>query len=103
MKNLFALFSILFLNFCMPVISRDRNPSSGKKLIVLSIDGFPGYYLKEGSAVLQIMPNLKKLLSRSVHSNQVSTVYPSLTFPAHTSMITGADPAKHGIFYNNPP
>lgn len=103
MKILFVLFFILLQHSCTPVISRDRNPSSGRKLIVLSIDGFPGYYLKESSAVLQIMPNLRRLLGRSVHSNQVSTVYPSLTFPAHTSMITGVDPAKHGIFYNNPP
>lgn len=33
---------------------------------------------------------------------QVKTVFPALTYPAHTTMITGCDPIRHGIGQNQP-
>lgn len=33
---------------------------------------------------------------------QVKTVFPALTYPAHTTMITGCDPAFHSIGQNQP-
>ena len=34
------------------------------------------------------------------YSPGVPTVYPSVTYPAHTTMVTGVLPAVHGIFSN---
>lgn len=33
---------------------------------------------------------------------QVKTVFPALTYPAHTTMMTGCDPVDHGIGQNQP-
>lgn len=45
---------------------------------------------------------LNSLLSRSTVCDQVKTVFPALTYPAHTTLITGCDPADHGIGHNQP-
>jgi hypothetical protein len=75
-------------------------PKITKKLIILSIDGFPAYYL-DSKDVRKEIPNLDYFFRRSV-GGRVRTVDPSLTYPAHTSMITGKDPGKHGIEGNTP-
>lgn len=99
---LWLLSIILFLQCSL--IERD-SPNSifqHRKLIILSIDGFPGYYLDKDSKFKDLTPNLNRLLVRSNFSNKVDSVYPTLTYPAHTSMITGVDPIQHGILYNSP-
>ena len=73
-----------------------------KKLVILSIDGFPGYYLTSDSKFKNFTPNLNKLITKSNFSNKVNSTYPTLTYPAHTSMLTGTDPIEHGIIYNSP-
>jgi predicted AlkP superfamily pyrophosphatase or phosphodiesterase len=34
------------------------------------------------------------------HASGVVGVLPTLTFPSHTTLITGVDPARHGVFNN---
>lgn len=97
MKILLYLFLILSCS-----ILEAKKVKSQKKLIILSIDGFPGYYLKPDSKFYPLLKNIRKLISKSDYSNEVQTIYPSITYPAHTSMITGVDPIEHGILYNSP-
>lgn len=75
---------------------------NNRRLIILSIDGFPGFYADENSKFKSLTPNLNKLISKSHFSNTVNSTYPTLTYPAHTSMLTGVDPIEHGILYNSP-
>jgi predicted AlkP superfamily pyrophosphatase or phosphodiesterase len=51
--------------------------------------------------VMDELPNLKELFSRSA-GGRIQTVNPSLTYPAHTSMITGVDPGIHRVEGNTP-
>ena len=50
---------------------------------------------------LREKPNFLKLFSHSASVGQVCTIYPSLTYPSHTSVITGCRPGKHGVIDNN--
>ncbi|MBO5278254.1 MAG: alkaline phosphatase family protein [Lachnospiraceae bacterium] len=64
--------------------------------IVLSLDAVGSRdfeYLKE-------LPNVKELLKTASYSTEVSSVYPSITYPAHTSIVTGHYPGTHGIVNN---
>ena len=45
---------------------------------------------------------MNSLLRRSTVCDQVKTVFPALTYPAHTTLVTGCDPADHGIGQNQP-
>lgn len=68
-------------------------------VILISIDGFrPDFYLDPSWG----MVNLRQMMENGVYAEGVNSVFPTVTFPNHTTMITGVRPDKHGIYYNNP-
>lgn len=67
-----------------------------KHLIVISFDGLSTLdfeYISE-------LPNFKRYLSEASYCNKVYSVYPSLTYPAHASIMTGRYPKNHGVVNN---
>lgn len=73
---------------------------SSKHVILVSIDGFrPDFYLDKSWPT----PNLQELMNSGSYANGVRCIFPSVTYPSHTTLITGAFPAKHGITYNTMP
>lgn len=50
--------------------------------------------------MLQELPNFKEFLQRGSYCNQVQTIYPSVTYPCHTTIVTGNYPKRHGIVNN---
>lgn len=70
-----------------------------KHIILVSIDGFrPDFYLDEKWPA----PNLQYLAKHGAGSEGVNGVFPSVTYPSHTTIISGVPPATHGVFYNTP-
>ena len=69
------------------------------RVILISIDGFRGDLLTDKS-FNQDCPNMSRLMTLGTFCNNVQSVFPSLTYPAHTSMISGVMPQKHGIVNN---
>ncbi|HEU0298102.1 MAG TPA: ectonucleotide pyrophosphatase/phosphodiesterase [Longimicrobium sp.] len=47
-------------------------------------------------------PTLQQLSFEGVRADGVRTVFPALTYPAHTTLVTGALPARHGVTSNRP-
>jgi predicted AlkP superfamily pyrophosphatase or phosphodiesterase len=71
---------------------------TAKHVIFLTIDGFrPDFYLDSGWQTT----NLHALMKDGAYAKGVNSVFPSMTYPSHTTIVTGVQPAKHGIFYNN--
>lgn len=78
--------------------SRAQRPTP--MVVLLSIDGLkPDYVIEAEKHGLKI-PNLRKLLADGAHASGVQGVLPTVTYPSHTTMLTGVAPARHGIFYN---
>ena len=46
------------------------------------------------------MPNFKDLLAKGSHCLNVKTIYPSVTYPCHATIVTGNFPNKHGVINN---
>lgn len=67
-----------------------------KHLIVISVDALNA---KDYPIIIKL-PNFRKLLNQGSYAKEVIGVYPSLTYPSHTSIITGTYPCKHGIYAN---
>ena len=67
-----------------------------KRLIVVSLDALSSIDFDMFSK----LPNFKKFIRHAACCRQVRSVYPSLTYPAHTSIVTGRTPAHHGIVNN---
>jgi predicted AlkP superfamily pyrophosphatase or phosphodiesterase len=67
-----------------------------QRVIILSMDG-----LRPDAIELAPMPNLLDLMRSSAYSLTAQTVRPSATLPAHSSMLTGLCPSKHGVDWND--
>lgn len=67
-----------------------------RKLIVLSFDALQSNDVD----VLARLPYCSELFGRAAIVKSVREIYPTLTYPIHTSIITGQTPAVHGIFHN---
>ena len=46
------------------------------------------------------MPNLRRLAEGGIYTKRLRTVFPSVTWNIHTSVITGKGPDEHGIWGN---
>ena len=69
---------------------------SKKKFIIISFDAVDGNDID----FLSKLPHFGKILKKSSYSKEVQTIYPSLTYPVHTSIITGMKPINHNITNN---
>ena len=67
-----------------------------KYLFVISLDGLSTLDFEYISA----LPNFKKFLKEASYCKKVYSVYPSVTYPAHTTIVTGKYPINHGIVNN---
>lgn len=69
-------------------------------VVLVSIDGLrPEMY--SGGESWQ-MPTLHRLVKEGVYARYMTSVFPAYTYPAHTAMLTGALPARSGIYFNQP-
>ena len=66
------------------------------RALILSIDGF-----RPETIELTPMRNLQALMQEGAYSLVAQTIYPSATLPAHSSMLTGLCPDKHGVNWND--
>lgn len=67
-----------------------------KHLIVVSFDSLSSFDVEK----MKTLPNFSKLITGSFFCPYVKSVYPSLTYPAHVSIVTGKTPAEHGVTAN---
>ncbi|RDJ93757.1 hypothetical protein B4Q13_19700, partial [Lacticaseibacillus rhamnosus] len=74
--------------------------SAKQPLVVVSVDGLDNRYLANADQMGLKIPNLRKLMREGQVSGGVIGVVPTVTWPSHTTMITGVDPVKHGILAN---
>lgn len=106
LKNIYHLYLLIFLVFVyliqFPVNAQEqnKNPKPENYVVLISIDGMkPEYYTKADQYKLKI-PNLRAFCREGSFAEGSETVYPSLTYPSHTTLVTGNRPATHGIISN---
>jgi predicted AlkP superfamily pyrophosphatase or phosphodiesterase len=69
-------------------------------VLMISIDGLrPGDVLDAQPDLLKV-PNLKAIVADGAYATGVTNVLPTVTYPNHTTLITGVAPAIHGIGNN---
>ena len=66
-------------------------------LIMLSIDGLRADFIDDPTLDL---PALRGLIARGTRARRLTPVFPTVTWPCHTSIVTGVSPARHGILGN---
>jgi predicted AlkP superfamily pyrophosphatase or phosphodiesterase len=69
-------------------------------LVLISVDGLRPDYITAADAHGVKAPNLRRLLAEGTYADGVLGVVPTVTYPSHTTLVTGVWPAKHGILAN---
>ncbi len=67
-----------------------------KHLIVISFDCLSSLDFSQ----LEQLPNFQKLLQKASYCKNVETIYPSVTYPCHATIVTGNFPKRHRIINN---
>ena len=95
-----CLLTLPFLSLPLVAEATGATPDRlADHVVLVSIDGLrPEFYLEPTWPA----PMLQHMAQTGSHAEAVSGVFPSVTYPSHTSMITGALPSRHGIYYNSP-
>ena len=73
------------------------------RLLVVSIDGLDHRYLRDSDKLGLRIPNLRRLRDEGRWAGGVVGVHPTVTWPSHTTIVTGVTPERHGILSNNRP
>jgi len=69
-------------------------------VLMISIDGLKPEYITQADAHGMKIPYLRTLVSGGTYAEGVVGIWPTVTYPSHTTLLTGVWPAEHGI-YNN--
>ena len=68
------------------------------RLVIISLDAV----FAADAEFLLSLPNLGELAGEGVFCERAQTIYPSLTYPIHVSLLTGCYPDRHGVGHNEP-
>lgn len=85
---------------CCASGSAAPEPEGPPLLVVISIDGLRPDYITAADQHGAKVPNLRRFLKEGAYAEGVEGVVPTVTYPSHTTLVTGVWPAKHGIFAN---
>lgn len=96
MSRLLSAFALLMAAACSAAeAAEDRH------VVVITIDGFPAYLLDDSRASLPVLRSLRTEGVSSPRGMHVSN--PSVTWPNHTTLMTGVHPERHGVLFNGLP
>src|ERR671937_222526 len=72
-----------------------------RHVVLISLDGYSAYSLRDPQTPA---PTLRKLIREGAWApDGMTNVNPTVTWPNHTSMVTGVDASRHGVLYNGLP
>jgi len=91
MKRLYVFFVLLI---CTKALLAQEN-----HVVLISIDGLrPEFYIDPAWG----MVNIRQGMAKGAYAQGVRGSFPTVTYPSHTTIVSGVLPAKHGIYYNTP-
>jgi predicted AlkP superfamily pyrophosphatase or phosphodiesterase len=100
-SNFFRVAFVSLLLCLLAACSGGSQPSNlaakDRMVIVISLDGFPAYYLADPHLPA---PTLRSLMQGGSWAREMQPINPTWTWPNHTTLVTGLKPPDHGLLYN---
>lgn len=96
MKRFVLVMLAAAIAFSADATSQQPDPAAGS-VVVISLDGFPASALSDPMVPV---PTLRRLAAAGAAATGMTVVNPAVTWPNHTTMVTGVAPAKHGVLFN---
>lgn len=72
--------------------------AADRHVILVSVDGLAHYYFDDPRAP---MPTIRRLAAEGARARRMTTSMPTVTWPNHTTLVTGVHPGKHGVIAND--
>lgn len=72
-------------------------PAKDRMVILVTVDGLPAWLWDNPTLV---MPNLRRLAREGAVADPMTVSNPSITWPNHTTLVTGVTPRRHGVLFN---
>lgn len=91
-----ALLLLALLASLVPALAAEV-PAKDRIVVLVTIDGFPAWTWDDPALP---MPFLQKLAREGAVAKAMTIVNPAITWPNHTTLVTGVSPAKHGVLFN---
>lgn len=91
-----ALVLLLCVPWALGCAARAPRP----RVLLVSVDGLWARDLQRAESAGVRLPTLDSLRRAGTLADGVIGSFPSVTYPSHTTIITGAPPARHGIYSN---
>ena len=85
---------------CAAAFTLTAAAASASPVLMISIDGLRPADVIEAKKKGLNLPNLTAFMKDSAYASGVKNVLPTVTYPDHTTLITGVWPDKHGIGNN---
>ena len=71
--------------------------AAANHVILITIDGFPAYLMNDPQAPI---PTLRRMAREGAVAEGMKVSNPSVTWPNHTTLVTGVHPEKHSVLFN---
>ena len=90
------------LRLALPILALlgASSAASARPLLLISLDGLRPGDISDAPARGLKLPNLRRFLAEGSYADGVIGILPTVTYPSHTTLLTGASPARHGIVNN---
>ena len=69
-------------------------------VLLISVDGMRPDYVTQADQHKLRIPTLRRMMAQGAYAEGVQGVFPTVTYPSHTTLVTGVAPALHGIVNN---
>ncbi|MEP6664782.1 MAG: ectonucleotide pyrophosphatase/phosphodiesterase, partial [Verrucomicrobiota bacterium] len=93
--NRICLFFLWLIAMTSRVFAADS--ATNHHVIVITIDGCAAYLFNDPRSPI---PNLRRIAEDGVVAKGMKVSNPSVTWPNHTTIVTGVSPVKHSVLYN---
>lgn len=93
--NKYRLLCFLVAAWCSVTRAAATSP-----VLVISVDGLHPAYVTEADRHGLKIPALRRMMKEGAHARGVVGVVPTVTYPSHTTLMTGVTPQQHGIISN---
>src|SRR5258707_13600007 len=89
---------IYFASRCESAIAAAPAVDPDRIVVLMSVDGLANFYMDDPAAE---MPTIRKLAAEGAKASSMRASDPTVTWPNHTTLVTGVSPARHGVVGNN--
>ena len=97
---LLLVYAITLINSQTPRAAQPTPAARPEHVILISVDGMPPDYYTAPEKLGLRVPTLTMMKRGGAYAEGMEGVYPTVTYPQHTTMVTGLRPAAHGVVQN---